>query len=172
MKLPLLRVAPPRPRLPAEDPVLLALQERAKEVLVRTAPPVIMRLDAAREAYLRGDPESLAHALLSCRRALVALGNAVQPPSPHPVADHDGELHQIASGQVKNQLRYFFTRVPSKSARRQLRAELELLVVMLDRLLNVLGKGIHEEVPQSDVAEAYVLTWLLVSQTTRWLPED
>jgi hypothetical protein len=167
---------PIRPRSPIKPPpsdeVLEEMQAECRQWLDERDLTVALSLDNAHDALARDDLDALAHAMLSCRRALVALIAHVYPPvAGMVVVDRQGEERDIGPQAWKNRCVLFFQdNIPSRSGRRDAIAEVELLCLRLDALNNKLGRGIHEDLPRADARRTYVSIWQLVAEILRHAP--
>jgi hypothetical protein len=157
--LPSIRPEPPR------DEIIAEIQERTTDWLETACPKVITSLSAAHDALLRGDEESMSHGASSCRRALVALADAVEPPRPGMRLDHTGQPRKVDRDSYKNRLLLFVgMRMTSASARKMSEREYELLVHRLEALVNRLGKGVHDDHTYAEAAHIYFTTWAVISE--------
>ena len=107
----------------------------------------------------------MSHAASSCRRALVALADAVEPPGPGTRLDHTGQPRKVDRDAYKNRLLLFVgKRMTSASARKMSEREFDLLVHRLDALVDQLGKGVHDDHTYAEAAHIYLTTWAVVSE--------
>jgi len=164
----LIRPLPAIPPQPPRDEVMAQLQERATAWLEIFCPKALTRMTAAHEALLRSDEESISHAVSSCRRALTALADVVEPPAPGARPDHTGQERKVGRDEYKNRLvLHFGKRVTSKSGRKMNNRELEL-AHRLDALVERLGKGVHDDYHYDDAAHIYFTTWGLIAEVVRF----
>lgn len=154
---------------PPRDEIVADLQERASAWLETFCPKAISRMSAAHDALLRGDEESMSHAVSSCRRALTALADVVEPPAPGTRSDHTGQERRVGRDEYKNRLLlHLEKRVTSKSGRKMSSRELDLLVHWLDALVDRLGKGVHDDSHYEDAAHIYYTTWGVIAEVVRF----
>jgi len=145
------------------------LQERATAWLEIFCPKALTRMTAAHEALLRSGEESISHAVSSCRRALTALADVVEPPGPGTRPDHTGQERKVGRDEYKNRLLlHLGKRVTSKSGRKMSIRELELLVHRLDALVERFGKGVHDDYHHDDAAHIYFTTWVVIAEVVRF----
>jgi hypothetical protein len=162
---PLPRLGSARPR----DEVVAEFQERTTEWLDIVCPKALTCMTAAHDALLRGDEESMAHAVTSCRRALTALADAVEPPAPGTRPDHTGRERKVGRDEYKNRLLIHLGKcATSKSGRKLSIRELELLVHRLDALVDRLGKGVHDDYHYEDAAHIYLTSWAVIGEVVRF----
>ncbi len=151
-----------------ETAVLRAPDDRRLEGELRSCfPDSADCLDAARERLLTGSDqsESLAHAALSCRRALSFLADQVYPPQPKPVLDRQGEAREVTDRHFKNRLLMFLgERIESATTFASLEAQISDLARRLDMLVELLGKGVHAKTHRQDIEIAHIQTFSLIAE--------
>jgi hypothetical protein len=139
-------------------------------------PAALSRLDGARAALLRGDSESLAQGILSCRRALEAVADVVFPPEQGETRTSiTGEELKIEANAYGNRLSLYIENIAVGATQRRLvQAELELLIAHIDRvqatvgrLIRQLGKGVHDDVCEREARLGYLLTWFFIAEIAR-----
>lgn len=79
-------------------------QEYVQAALARRAPSALERFNAAEAAISDGSPESLAHALTSCRRMIKALADALYPATNQSIVGADGKGREMTDDAYRNRL--------------------------------------------------------------------
>jgi len=161
-----------RPRItpivarPTEDEVLLDVRLEVEEYLAVRSPRALLCLDGARDAIRAGSQENLAHAAVSCRRALEAIADAVWPPEKGvTVKDRHGHELEVGVEQFRNRLALFFERrVLSKSRRAHDIADLDALDKRLKLLIQGAGKGVHGDLDLGDARRLYLATIQMLAE--------
>jgi len=167
---PVVAPLPARPDAPPsddrqEDVVFSDLQREATAWLGIFCPKVNQCMRAAHDAIRRGDEESLAHAALSLRRALVAVADYVKPASTGTRPDHTGKERGVGQEQFKNRLYiYLGKRLESSHHRSLTLAEQELVEHQINAFVKALGKAVHAHSTKAEVAQTYLTTWSVIAQ--------
>ena len=131
-------------------------------------PSSLCRLEGAHDAIVRGDGESLAQALTSCRRALEAIADAVFPAAAGVRVDRHGVERPVGPSHFRNRLALFLEdRVASRSRRDHDVAMLDTLVAQLKRLMDGINRGVHGEVEADDARRVYAATVQLLAELAR-----
>jgi hypothetical protein len=160
--------SPPASLRPPIDLVFAGLRHRAAAWLDIFCPKVNRCLEAAHDAIIRGDEESLAHAALSLRRGLIALADHVEPPGDEKRRDHMGNERTVGREQFKNRLYiYLGTRLESAEHRSLTLTELELVEQRLSPFVRAMGKAVHADGEKDDLNQMYATTWSVVAQVVR-----
>jgi hypothetical protein len=147
---------------PAFDPAVALIAAKSEGWLALHCPLALRRLHGARAALLRGDLESLAQCLASCRRTIEAVADALYAPGQGTASDSGGRVLENGANNYRNRLVLHLdgTRV-SRTQHRSLVASLEVLLI---RLTDEFGKGVHGDVCQAEAEQAYLLTVFVVCQ--------
>jgi hypothetical protein len=120
-----------------------------------------------------GDPEARAQALTSCRRILKALADAVYPPRQEKVEGADGKVRDLSEEKYVSRLWQFVSeRVGGHSAGQLLQATLSDLGTRIDHVYELSCKGVHAEVPEFELNQCVIQTYLLVGDILRLTESD
>ena len=145
-------------------------RKRVDDLLVAVAPDVLDKLNAAIDrTAVTDDPEARAHALTSCRRVLTEVADVVFPASDDPHIDGRGVEHEVGASQYLNRILAGVESSSSATHGRALSASLEDLVGRLDRLDDLLNKGVHADPSAEDVEFGVIQTYLLAGRSARCL---
>jgi hypothetical protein len=117
-------------------------------------------LDKIESIYRRlddGDPEAVAQALVTCRRLIDAVADALYPPSESPIVV-DGEERNVDASHTQNRLHaYVAVRIPSSTRRARLRRSLSDLY---DRV----SAGVHAEVSIAEARFLFLATYIYLGE--------
>jgi hypothetical protein len=154
----------------------LAFESAAEGVFIR----VKQRVDAAmplvseaafnqfRSAYERlgaGDEEALSHALLSCRRILKSVADALYPARNDPIVCTDGKERKLTDERYINRLIQFAgERVGKHGAGEVLQASLVELGPKLSAIDGLASKGVHASVTVAEVEFCILQTYLVIGE--------
>ena len=122
------------------------------------------RIRAAQDG---GDPEALAHAATSIRRAMCSLADVVFPPRDEPWIDSANRPRQVGADQWKNRLIAFYEDGLGRSRSGVAVPEIKLLAERLDALSARLGKGVHADSSSFEIRQVYSAAWNLVGEVAR-----
>jgi hypothetical protein len=139
---------------------------RAKvDTFVRTvAPKAAQQLLAAVERFDAGDPESLSHALTSCRRLLMTIADAIFPPREN-YKDSKGKERKVGTEQYKNRIIAFIDEAQvGGSSAAILEKEIEHLAGRLDAVYEKTCKGVHADVSGDEVRIVIVGMYMLLAE--------
>jgi hypothetical protein len=147
---------PPSPVAAIEEEVLGYYAERDRLVH--------QKLEKASSLAQSDDPEDFSLLLTSIRRAVKAVADFHLPPSKEQVVCSDGQTRELGEEQYLNRLQEFCAKqLPSDSASRLLKAELELLAVFVRRLNDVASKGVHSEVTKPEAVQGLKGLYMFLS---------
>ena len=154
-------------QLMSSDTVAQALGQHRRSVdrqLERQSPELRDQLGSALRAANEGDDESRAHVLLSCRRLIETVVDRCCPASDQPHISSDGTAHDIGAENIRNRILAF---VETTGDRAFVSAMVELSN-RLERLDELLNKGVHAKVSKSEMefglAQSYFLAGELLSR--------
>ena len=151
-----------------EDPVFSRIRASGIAWAETFCPPVASAMNAARDAILRGEVESLAQAGTSLRRALVGVADFVEPPGQGTRPDHTGTHLQVGREQFRNRLYiYLGKRLEGKLQRKLALANLNLVEGQLDAVVRLLNKAIHADGARADLEQLYINTWSVISHVVQ-----
>ena len=140
------------------------IRERVDGRLATTAPDALSEFRAAYERAASGDPAALSQALLSCRRVLKSLADAIYPATGETVTGGDGLRHEMTEDKYINRLvQWASERIPSGASRRLTTASVEELGRRLDGVQELASKGVHDEVTQAEADQCIAQTYLLAA---------
>jgi hypothetical protein len=139
-------------------------RRRVDGTLAAVAPEILEQFNAAHRRAVDGDPESLAHALTSCRRILKAVADVVFPPQSEPIVGQDGKPHVVDDEHYKSRIMAFIQQAPHETAMSVLTASFNDLDNRVNALNTLDSKGVHADVQQSEVDLCVVQTYLLAGE--------
>jgi hypothetical protein len=138
---------------------------RVDELLSSIAPGVLEKLNSAiKRAMETGDVESRSQALLSCRRVLVTVADLVFPARSEQYLDASGKLRNVGALQYRNRIVAFVESADENTRSVALKVAIEFFALSLDRLDELLHKGVHDDITQEDVDYGVIQTYLLAGQ--------
>ncbi|WP_371782133.1 hypothetical protein [Streptosporangium subroseum] len=128
-------------------------------------------LDMFHSAYRRvedGDPESLSHALTSCRRIIKAVADALYPARSEPVIGEDGVSRKLDDSKYVNRLIHFVSENLGKHGSGEvLQTTLDQLGRRLRSLDGLASKGVHDSVSSQEVDTCVIQTYLTIGDILR-----
>lgn len=128
-------------------------------------------LEQFQMAYKRvreGDPESLSHALTSCRRLLKTLADAVYPATNAAVQGNDGRERKLTEDRYINRLLQFVSdQIGSHGSGEVIQTVLDGLGARLNALDDLASKGVHAKVSAEEVDVCVIQTYLVVGDILR-----
>lgn len=140
------------------------VQSFVADWLEQNAPAVAVKLASAYEQVHRGDPEALSHSLTSCRRAIKAFADIVQPATDEPAIGLDGNMHDLSDDKPHNRILFRVSKAAGSSKRVSLlRAEVESLSKRIDKHNELASKGVHSEVSLGEADHCIVETNLILA---------
>lgn len=142
------------------------------ERLQQFAPEILDKLQIAYRRTREGTSESRSHALTSCRRTLKSLADRLYPPSEVPVIGVDGKERILNDQMYIARLWQFITDSKAGStAKHMLAEEVEHLGKEIDRLYDLAGKGVHDEVTEFEVNMCVINMYSVTGALLRLLDE-
>jgi len=143
------------------------------ERLQQFAPEILEKLQIAYRRTREGTSEARSHALTSCRRALKALADHLYPASDKPVIGVDGKERILNDQMYITRLWQFITESKAgRTAKQMLAEEVERLGKEIDRLYDLAGKGVHDEVTEFEVNMCVLSMYNVTSALLRLLDES
>lgn len=144
------------------------VDNRLKEI----APDALEKFKSAYERLRGLNAESGSHALLSCRRILKSLADALYPHTDKVIKGPDGKERKMSEDKYKNRLWQFVTdKVKVSKARDLLLTNIEDLGNKIDKIYDLSSKGVHAEVKDSEINQCFIQTYLLVGDLLRLADE-
>lgn len=139
------------------------------ESLVEIAPDTADELRASEQRLLEATPPALSQALVSCRRVLKALADAVYPSSDDgSVAGIDGKKRPLGDDQYVNRLLQFaIERTGSKTTKDVLQSGLDALRRRLAAVNAAAAKGVHGAITLEEAQACFTQTYLLAAEILR-----
>ncbi len=143
-------------------------RQQVDSLLASLAPDVLTQFRAAYERANRAEPESLSHALTSCRRIIKAVADTLYPATDEAVVGPDGRIREMTDDKYRNRLwQYASERVSHESARKLLQATIDELGRKLDLLDDLASKGVHADVSSAEADQCVLQTYLLIGDLLR-----
>ncbi|WP_325308941.1 hypothetical protein [Longimicrobium sp.] len=141
-----------------------SIQQEVHNFYATRCEPAYQRMRKAAELLPSSDPEDHALLLTSIRRAVNAVADYHYPPSGEPVVCLDGKSRQLGEEQYLNRLEEFCrTRFGADTSSRLLRAELDLLSVLIRRINEVASKGVHTDVTHAEARQGLLGLYIFLS---------
>jgi hypothetical protein len=135
--------------------------------LEKVAPDALSQFQAAYRRQAEDDPEARSQALLSCRRVLKSLADALCPARDEPATGTDGKAHLMTDDKFVNRLVHFISEALPNAAGELLQAELADFGRRLDALNELSSKGVHAKVTQAEVDLCLIRTYLFAGDLMR-----
>jgi hypothetical protein len=133
-------------------------------------------LDQVTSAYRRaheGDEEARSQALLSCRRALKSIADALYPPDGEGVVGADGREHDLTDDKWRNRLTQFVRdKLGDHAAGVVLQTQLDDLGRRLKGLGEAGSRGVHANVTEFELNQAVIQTYLTICDLMRLRDDD
>jgi hypothetical protein len=134
----------------------------------RTSPKAAEQLLASYERLSAGDPEARAQCLVSCRRVLSSVADAVFPARSERFVDSSGAERKVGVDDYKNRLLAFIDqRLSTKSSVSLLASEIDHLAARLDSVYDKVCKGVHADVTANEAELAVIHTYLFLAEVAR-----
>ena len=135
--------------------------------LAEVAPDALQQFQAAYRRQAEDEPEARSQALLSCRRDLKSVADALYPARDEPVIGTDGKAHPMTDDKFVNRLVQFVSEALPNAAGEVLEAELSDFGRRLDALNELSSEGVHAKVTQTEVDVCIIRTYLFVGDLMR-----
>jgi hypothetical protein len=115
-----------------------------------------------------GAAEARSQALLSCRRALKSIADAVFPPTGEVIVDSHGRSHEMSDDKWRNRLVEFTRRkIGSGSSGEVLESQLADLGRRFKGLSEASSRGVHAEVTEFELNQTVIQTYLTIGDLLR-----
>ena len=135
-------------------------RRRVDALLDAEVPEVRDQLSAALRVAEGGDAESRAQVLVTCRRVVVAIADCLYPASDEAHISIDGGEHEVGQSNYRNRI----IASVETTAGRAVGAATSELSARLDRLDDLVNKGIHAEVSNAEMEFCLAQTYLLAGE--------
>lgn len=155
-------------QLEASDPIMQALVAHRATVdraLHESAPEILDQLGAALRTAKTGGSEERAQVLTTCRRVVQRIADAVFPPRAEPFTGSDGVERQVGATQYRNRI---VAAVDSQSTEgRAFTTAASEFAIRLDRLDDLLNKGVHDDITEHEMRFGLAQTYFLCGELIR-----
>jgi hypothetical protein len=137
-------------------------------LLSQVCPDALEKFAAACSAFMRNEPESVNHALTSCRRLIKAVADAVYPASNQSVIGVDGKAHEMGAENYVNRIVQWISGTHSRKTEQEVvKAALLDLHSRLTRLNDLACKGVHASVTAPETHFGLIQTYLTLGEIVR-----
>lgn len=138
------------------------------EHLALLSPDALVQLVSAHKRISEGDVEARAQALLSCRRALKSLADALYPAGPDRVLGADGKSRVLTDDKFVARLWQFVSeRLGGSGSAKLLLATVDDVGGRLDALYDLSCKGVHSTLSSGEAEQILIQTYLLIGDLLR-----
>jgi hypothetical protein len=134
------------------------------------APTAFEQLSSAYARRATDDTEARAQALMSCRRALKSVADALYPATGETVTGADGKKREMKDDRFVSRLLQFVGDRASAlgtAQRSVLSAQIGLLGKKLDGLKDLTSKGVHASATDAEVDHCIIQTYLTIGDILR-----
>ena len=136
--------------------------------LEKISPESLKKFVSAYKRIKDDDPESWAQAVASCRRLLKSLADALYPPRLDMVVGFDGKEHKLTDENYIARLwQFVFEKLSKSRSGNLLRTQIEEIGRRLDRLYDLINKGVHDNVSRFEVNQVIIQTYLIIGDILR-----
>lgn len=142
-------------------------REYIEQALRERAPEALEKFQAAEELLDSGEPESLAHALTSCRRMIKALADALYPATGEVITGEDGRDRAMTDDAYRNRLLQFASERLGSTHNDLVKETMRSLGARLQRLNELSSKGVHDEVGRIEAETCVMWTYLTAADVLR-----
>lgn len=143
-------------------------REYVDQRLADVAPEVLEQFSAAYDRQVDGGGEARSHALLSCRRVLKSLADALYPATGAEIEGVDGNRRTMSADAYINRLCQYAADATAGSASRDLVVEsVEALGRKLKHLNSLSSKAVHADVSAAELDQCIMQTYLVVGDLLR-----
>lgn len=142
-------------------------REYIESGLQERAPDALVKFRAAEDALAQGTPESLAHALTSCRRMIKALADALYPATGDVICGEDGQERAMTDELYMNRILQFSVERLGDTHKSVVQEALKSLGNRLKRLNSLSSKGVHDEVSLTEAETCILWTYLTAADISR-----
>lgn len=151
----------------ASSDIFTGYQNFVDSRLADLAPDAFASLSAAKSRIGFANAEELSQALLSCRRVIKALADALYPARGEPVPSSDGKLHPVGPENYLNRLREYLASASRSTSGAMLTTQLSDLCSRLDAVHSLSCKGTHATVDEYEARQCFIQTYLVVGDIVR-----
>jgi hypothetical protein len=136
--------------------------------LASVSPAALGQLTAAYRRADEGDDEARSQALLSCRRALKSVADALYPPTDEAAVGAQGEEHALTDDKWRNRLIEFAKgKLHDSPAGDLMQTQLDELDRRLRALNDASSRGVHADASAFELNQAVIQTYLTVGDLLR-----
>lgn len=151
----------------AED-IFQTARKKVDAFIRAHAPKAAEQLVGMAERMREESAESYSHALVSCRRLIASIADAVFPARAEPHQDSKGKIRKVGEEQYKNRLlAYIEERSDGNSTAAILTSELEHLSARLDAIYEKTNKGVHTDVSIDEARLVVISTYIFLAEVAR-----
>lgn len=145
------------------DAFLQQVQTTVNNYFKSQSPEVLEKLQKAAGLTATADSEDASLLLVEIRRAIQAVADHFQPPSPEPVVCSDGATRTLSADRYLNRMSEFVAReFPPSTSNDLLAAEWELLDRFVRGLYDLASKGTHSRVSRDEANQGLVGLYLFL----------
>lgn len=138
------------------------------EQLAKVSPRALEQVSSAYERAQEGGAEARSQALLSCRRALKSVADALFPASDTPAEDADGGSHGLTDDKWRNRLVEFVKKkVKGSVSGEVLQTQLDDLARRFKGLGEASSRGVHADVSEFELNQSVIQTYLTIGDLLR-----
>ena len=138
------------------------------ERLASIAPDALAQLVSAYKRVSEGDVEARTQGLLSCRRILKSLADALYPARPDPVLGADGKSRVLTDDKFVSRLwQFVWEQLGGFASARLLLATVDDVGGRLDALNELACKGVHSTVSSGEAEQTLMQIYLLIGDLLR-----
>lgn len=140
------------------------VDSRLKEI----CPDAINKFSNIYNLLNKNDGEARSHALVSCRRILKDLADALYPPTSCEVTTSDGKNHKLTEEKFISRLWQFVSeKMFGQTSGNLLLAGINDLGARLDKVYDLSCKGVHSDVTEFEMNQCVIQTYLLIGDILR-----
>ena len=155
------------------------VQIRINSALNKHAPDAAAKFIASQERVSEGGPESISHALTSCRRMMESLADSLYPADGAVIKGSDGIERKMSKDAYKNRILQFVAESVGKHKDgKVLNAAVVEIGSKLDALVSLSSKGVHDDATLAEAHTCVIQTYLLagsllaIADGTSYLMQD
>lgn len=143
-------------------------REYVDSQLKKIAPDALEKFAAVYKRVEEGEEEAKSQALLSCRRILKCVADAVYPASNAAVVGSDGLSRVLTEdGYIARLWQFVFERLGQTTSSKLIKVQIEDLGHRIDRVYDLANKGTHVTVSDFELDQCASQTYLLVGDLLR-----
>jgi hypothetical protein len=126
------------------------------------------KLLSINERFKENNTEAYAQALLSCRRMLVSIADAIFPAQTEPYIDRKGVKHNVSLENYKNRIIAFIGQnIISESNLLLYDSNIEHLAKRLDAINEESNKGLHNFITKEEARLTIIQMYLIIAEIAR-----